>query len=91
METDLHLHILEYQASLKHENFTLHNITATPYYYRKTFCSYSYIFCTLYSINNLRFIKIRLSWNDNYHLLVPIFFIWTVVICSNIYATCESE
>jgi len=42
METDLHLQISQHQASLKHKNFGL-SYTATPHYYRKTFCSYSYI------------------------------------------------
>ena len=35
METDLHLHILEYQASLKYENFTisqLHHITTAKHF-----------------------------------------------------------
>jgi len=63
METDLHLQISQYQASLKHENFTLsyhsyitlllHNILQLQLHFS----------CTLYSINNLRFAKIRVSWN----------------------------
>jgi len=40
--TDSHLQISQHQASLKHENSQYH-ITATPRYYHKTFCSYSYI------------------------------------------------
>jgi len=40
--TDSHLQISQHQASLKHENST-ESITATPHYYHKTFCSYSYI------------------------------------------------
>jgi len=38
-----------------------YHIAATPHYYRKTFCSYSYILVALYSINNLKFTKIRVS------------------------------
>jgi len=46
METNLHLHlqISQHQVSLKHENFILsYHSYPTPHYYRKAFCSYSYI------------------------------------------------
>jgi len=43
METDFHLQISQHQARLIHENFTLSYHSYTPHYYRKTFCSYSYI------------------------------------------------
>jgi len=48
METDLHLQISQHQARLKYENFTVqYHITATPHYYRKTFCSYSYSYISV--------------------------------------------
>jgi len=58
METYLHLQISQHQASLKHENFTLsnHNYTAL--------LPQNILQLTLYSINNLRFTKIRVSLND---------------------------
>jgi len=61
METDLHLQTSQHQASLKHENFTLsyHSyITLLPQNILQLHFS-----CTLYSINNLRVINIRVSWN----------------------------
>jgi len=41
METDLHLQISQHQVW--NTKTSRYHITATPYYYRKTFCSYSYI------------------------------------------------
>jgi len=62
METDLQLEISQHQASLKHENFTLsYHTTLLPQNILQLQLHFS---CTLYSINNLRFKKIRASWND---------------------------
>jgi len=63
METSLHLQISQHQASLKHENFTLSYqsyITFLPQSILQLLLHFS---CTLYSINNLRFTKIRVCWN----------------------------
>jgi len=73
METDSHLQISQYQASLKHENFTLsyHSyVTLPPHNILQLQLHFS---CTLYSINNLRFTKIRVSWNGELPLHVPNF------------------
>jgi len=62
METDLHLQISQHQVSLKHENFILsYHTTLLPQNILQLQLHFS---CTLYSINNLRFTKIRVSWND---------------------------
>jgi len=66
METDLHLQISLHQASLKQENFrqSYHTILL-PQNILQLQLHFS---CTLYSINNLRFTKIRVSWNDEFPL-----------------------
>jgi len=64
METDLHLQISQHEARLKHENFTLsyHSYTTLP---PQNILQLQVNFsCTLCSINNLRFTKIKVSWND---------------------------
>ena len=71
METDLHLQISQHQASLKHENFSLSyhsNATLLPQNILQLQMHFS---CTLYSINNLRFTNIRVSWNGELPLHVP--------------------
>jgi len=63
VETDLHLQISQHQARLKHENFTVsyHSYpTLLPQNILQQQLHYS---CTLCSINNLRFTKIRVSGN----------------------------
>jgi len=41
-----------------------YHITATPHYYHRTFCSYSYILVVHFTASTiLRFTKIRVSWN----------------------------
>jgi len=42
-----------------------YHITATPHYYRKTFCSYSYILLVHFKAQHQQFevTKIRVSWN----------------------------
>jgi len=71
METDLHLQISQHQASLKHENFTLScHTTLLPQNILQLQPNFN---CTLYSINNLRFTKIRVSWNDELPLQFLIF------------------
>jgi len=74
METDLHLQISQHQVSLKHENFTLsyHSyITLLPQNILQLQLHFSF---TLYSNTNLKFTKIRVSWNGELPLLhVPNF------------------
>ena len=73
METDLHLQISQHQARLKHENFTVsyhRYLTLLPQNILQLQLHFS---CTLYSINNLRFTKIRVGWNGELPLRVPDF------------------
>ena len=63
METDLHLQISQHQASLKHENFTLSYHSYTTLLPQKILQLQLHFSCTLYSINNLRFTKIKVKWN----------------------------
>jgi len=63
METDSHLQISQHQASLKHENFTLSYYSYTTLLPQNILQLQLHFSCTLYSINNLRFTKIRVSWN----------------------------
>jgi len=63
MEKDLHLQIPQHQASLKHENFTLSYHSYTTLLPQKVLQLQLHFGCTLYSMNNLRFTKIRVSWN----------------------------
>jgi len=42
METDLHLQISQIKQD-RNTKTSHYHITAIPHYYRKTFCSYSYI------------------------------------------------
>jgi len=68
METALHLQISQYDASLKHENFTLSYHSYTTLLLRNILQLQLHFSCTLYSINNLRFTKIRDSWNGELRL-----------------------
>jgi len=72
-ETDSHLHTSQHQASLKHENFTVsyHSHTTLPP--QNILQLQLHLSCTLYSINNLRFTKIRVSWNGELPFHVPNF------------------
>jgi len=74
METHLHLQISQPQASLKQENFTLLYHSYTTLLPQIIFQLQLHFSCALYSINNLRFTKIRVSWNGELPLLhVPNF------------------
>jgi len=73
METDLHFQISQQQAHLKQEKFTVsyHSYsTLLPQNILQLQLQFS---CTLYSTNNLRFTKIRVSWNGELPLHVPNF------------------
>jgi len=59
METDLHLQISQHQASVKHENFTLSYHSYTTLLSQNILQLQLHCSCTLCSINNLRFTKIR--------------------------------
>jgi len=63
METDFHLQISQHHASLKHENFTLSYRSYTTLLPQNILQLQLHFSGTLYSINNLRFTKIRVSWN----------------------------
>ena len=71
METYLHLQISQHQASSKHENFTLSYHSYTSLLPQNILQLQLHFGCTLYSINNLRFTKIRVSWNGELPLYVP--------------------
>jgi len=73
-ETDSHLQTLQHQGNLKHENFTVsyHSDTTLPS--QKYLQLPLHLSCTLYSINNLRFTKIRVSWNGGLPLHVTNFY-----------------
>jgi len=74
METDLYLQVSQHQASLKYENFTLSYHSYTTLVPQNILQLQRHFSCTLYSINNLRFKKIRVSWNGELPLLhVPSF------------------
>jgi len=68
METDLHLRISQHQASLKHENFTLSYHNYTTLLPQNILQLQRHFSCALYRINNLRFTKIRVSWNGKLSL-----------------------
>jgi len=74
METDLHLQISQHKASLKPENLTLSYHSYTTLVPQNILQLQLYFSCTLYSINNLRFTKIRFSWNDvpNYKMFLTL-------------------
>jgi len=74
METDFHLQISQHQARLIHENFTLSYHSYIPTLLPQNILQLQLHFsCTLYSINNLRFAKIRISWNGELPRHVPDF------------------
>jgi len=50
-----------------------YDITATPHYYRKTFCSYSYILVVHFTVSTIWGTKIRVGWNGGLPLYVPDF------------------
>ena len=64
METDLHMQTSQHQASLKPEIHTLSYHSYTTLVPQNILQLQVYFRCTLYSINNLKFTKIRVSWND---------------------------
>ena len=50
-----------------------YHITATPHYYRKTFCSYSYILVVHFTASTIWGTTVRVSWNGELPLHVPNF------------------
>ena len=73
METDFHLQISQHQARLKHENFTV-SFHSYPTLLPQNILQLQLHFCcTLYSIKNLRFTKIRVRWNGELPPHVPNF------------------
>jgi len=72
METDLHLQI-SHQARSKHENFALSYHSYTTLLPQNILQLQLHFSCTLYSINNLRLTKLRISWNGE--LLLYMFLI----------------
>jgi len=92
METDLHLQISQYQATLTHENFTLSYHSYTTLLPQNLLQLQLHFSCTLCSISNLRFTKLRVSWNGELPLqYVPNFkmfltlrkFEWSCCSCPN--------
>jgi len=73
METDLHLQISQHQARLKHENFTVSHHSYPTLLLQNILQLQIHFSCTLYSINNFRFTKIRVSWIGELPLHVPNF------------------
>jgi len=73
METDLHLQISQHQASLKHENFTLSYHSYPTLLPQNVLQLQLHFNCTLYSITDSRFTKIRVSWNGELPPHVPDF------------------
>jgi len=71
METDLHLKISQQQASLKHENFTLSYHSYTTLLPQNILQLQLHFSCTLYSINNLRFTNLKVSWNIELPIHIP--------------------
>jgi len=90
METDLHFQISQHQARLKHENFTVWYHSYPTLLSQNILQLQLHSRCTLYSINNLRFTKIRVSCNGELPL-VPNFkmfltlpkFEWSCISWSN--------
>jgi len=86
METDLHLQISQRQARLKHENFTLSYHSYTTLLLQNILQLQLHFSCTLYSINNLRFTKIRVSCSHGVIVIVnrswlqSITVFWVIVI-----------
>jgi len=68
METDLSLQISQHQASLKHENFTLSYHSYTTLLPQNILQLQLHFSCTPYNIKNLRFTKIKVSWNGELQL-----------------------
>jgi len=61
METGLHLQISQHQARLKHENFTVSYYSYPTVLLQNILQLHLHFSCTLYSINNMKFTKIRVS------------------------------
>jgi len=70
LETDSHLQISQSPAILKHENFTVSYHSYNTSLSQNILQLQLHFSCTLYSINNLRFTKIRVSWNGGLRLHV---------------------
>ena len=62
METALHLQVSQHQARLKHENFTV-SYHSHPTLLLQNILQLQLHFVQLQLHNNLRFTKIRVSWN----------------------------
>ena len=96
METDLHLQISQHQARFKHENFTVSYHSYLTFLPQNILQLQLHFSCTLYSINNLRFTKIRVCWNGELPLHVPDFkmfptlpkFEWSCFSWSNFDSSC---
>ena len=73
MEADLHLQISQHQARLKHEDFTVSYHSYPTLLPENILQLQLHFSCTLYSITNLRFTKIRVIWNRELPLRVPNF------------------
>jgi len=73
IETDFHLQVSQHQARLKHENFTVSYHSYSTLLPQNILQLQLHFSCTLYSINNLRFTTIRVSWNGELPLHVPNF------------------
>jgi len=71
VETDSHLQISQSPESLKQENFTVSYHSYTTSLSQNILQLQLYFSCALYTINNLRFTKIRVSWNGRLRLYVP--------------------
>jgi len=63
IETYFHLQITQHQARLKHKNFTVSYHSCPTLLPQNILQLKLHLSCTLYSINNLRFTKIRVVWN----------------------------
>jgi len=61
METDLYLQISQHQARLKHENLAVSHHSYPTLLPQNILQLQLHFSCTLYSINDLRFTKIRVS------------------------------
>jgi len=68
VETDSHLQISQSPARLKQENFTVSYHSYTTLLTQNILQLQLHFDCTLYSINNFRFTKIRFSWNGGLQL-----------------------
>jgi len=76
LSTDLHLQILQHQARLKHENFTVSYHSYPTLLPQNILQLRLHFNCAFYNINNLRFAKIKVSWDGELPLHIPNFQIY---------------